>query len=114
MIYGQRPGRQGTTPATASSTARIAAWSRGARQPYSKGSRRSRVCSICRKRPDACSTLCRQSVEQASGRFLHIEQTRDLRDPFEYGWRAPRDHAAIRAVLDAVAGVVPCLPGRCP
>ena len=58
--------------------------------------------------------VCRQSVEQASGRFLHIEQTRDLRDPFEYGWRAPRDHAAIRAVLDAVAGVVPCLPGRCP
>lgn len=57
---------------------------------------------------------CRQSVEQASGRFLHIEQTLDLRDPFEYGWRAPRDHAAIRAVLDAVAGVVPCLPGRCP
>jgi hypothetical protein len=58
--------------------------------------------------------ICRQSVEQASGRFLHIEQTLDLRDPFEYGWRAPRDHAAIRAVLDAVGGVVPCLPGRCP
>lgn len=57
---------------------------------------------------------CRQSVEQASGRFLHIEQTLDLRDPFEYGWRAPRDHAAIRAVLDAVGDVVPCLPGRCP
>ncbi|MEQ9557163.1 MAG: hypothetical protein RIG67_15450 [Rhodospirillales bacterium] len=58
--------------------------------------------------------VCRQGVEQASGRFLHIEQTLDLRDPFEYGWRAPRDHPAIRAVLDAVGDVVPCLPGRCP
>ena len=58
--------------------------------------------------------LCRQSVARGSGRFIHIEQTLELRDDYEFGWRAPRDSARIRAMLDAVARAVPCLEGRCP
>jgi hypothetical protein len=58
--------------------------------------------------------ICRESVEQGSGRFLHIEQTLELRDAYEYGWRAPDEHPAIQAVLGAVGDVISCLPEKCP
>lgn len=57
---------------------------------------------------------CRQNVARGKGRFIHIEQTRDIRDAFATSWRAPNDNVIAKAVLDAVGTVVPCLPGRCP
>lgn len=58
--------------------------------------------------------ICRRSVPRGTGRFLHIEQTRDIRDAFAADWRDPDGNRTVKAVLDAVAAAVPCLPGRCP
>jgi len=60
------------------------------------------------------SDACRQGIDRGTGRFLHVEQTREIRDTFADHWRAPREDAIARAVLDAFAAAIPCLPGRCP
>ena len=57
---------------------------------------------------------CRNGVAHGNGRFLHIEQTRDIRDAFAASWRTPYESPVAKAVLDAFAHTIPCLPGRCP
>lgn len=63
---------------------------------------------------NASGDACRKGVTRGNGRFLHIEQTRDVRDAFATSWRAPYENQVTKAVLDAFTQIIPCLPGRCP
>jgi hypothetical protein len=62
--------------------------------------------------PDACGA----SADAPSGRFVHLEQTRDILFEFERGWagRAEAEYPHLFAVLHAVRTVVPCTSADCP
>ncbi len=59
--------------------------------------------------PNACAT----STQTASGRFLHIEQSWELRQPFKAHWNEIDRHPQALAVIDALAEAVPCNLAPC-
>ncbi len=59
------------------------------------------------------SNVCEKSTQTASGRFLHIEQSWDIRQPFQKHWREIDRYPKALAVIDALADVVPCRLSPC-
>ena len=56
---------------------------------------------------------CEQSTQTASGRFLHVEQSWDIRQPFRANWFDIHRYPKALAVIDAIADVVPCSLSPC-
>ena len=49
--------------------------------------------------------VCRRSVKWGTGRFIHLEQDRKLRNPFADDWRDVRNHHFMGKYLNAIASV---------
>jgi hypothetical protein len=53
---------------------------------------------------------CRDSVDQGTGRFIHMEQDKILRKPYAQNWSHIEDDAFAKRLVEAFKSVVPANP----
>ncbi|MBT5047798.1 MAG: hypothetical protein HOM58_04790 [Rhodospirillaceae bacterium] len=51
--------------------------------------------------------VCRRGVTSGTGRFIHLEQDRRVRNPFADDWRDVKNHSFMQNYLNAIASVAP-------
>ena len=54
--------------------------------------------------------VCRRSVQQGAGRFIHVEHASSFRKRFEDGWRDPNSDSLIQGYLKALRSIAPSIP----
>jgi hypothetical protein len=53
--------------------------------------------------------VCHRSVTHGTGRFIHLEQDRRVRDPFALNWRDIKGEPFMQRYLDAIVAVAPSI-----